>query len=73
MEFSASIAEFAKGKTIKDIKISGLPDRYDDAWNTNFQGKKLRIDFVEGSSIFIDSIFNTSEFLTTPEAMKRAE
>ena len=72
MECSASISEFAKRKTIKDIKISGLPDRYDDSWNTNFQGQKLRIDFVEGSSILIDSLFNTAEFLPTPEALKRA-
>ena len=73
MECIASIAEFSKGKIIKDIKIIGLPDKYDDSWNTNFKGKKLRIDFVQGSSILIDSLWNSAEFLTTPEAMKRAD
>jgi len=73
MEGKASIAEFSKGKIIKDIKIIGLPDKYDDRWHTNFKGKKLRIDFIQGSSILIDSLWNSAEFLTTPEAMKRAD
>jgi hypothetical protein len=67
--YTASISDLSRGKTVRSVEVLGkYPDSKDTLWATNFYGKRLKINFMEGSCILIDPMWVRADFDTQSEA-----